>query len=163
KTYVRETRGHPRRHWAAGTGALPLWRPRTSQKTVTAPVKTSTGTGPNWCMREIGRASCRGRGDDRRGAGSRKAADETRVEVSAGTPDSFFASGRRHTSFSRDWSSDVCSSDLKTYVRETRGHPRRHWAAGTGALPLWRPRTSQKTVTAPVKTSTGTGPNWCMR
>src|SRR5690606_39320645 len=24
----------------------------------------------------------------------------------------FFASGRRHTSFSRDWSSDVCSSDL---------------------------------------------------
>src|SRR5690606_39723260 len=25
----------------------------------------------------------------------------------------FFASRRRHTSFSRDWSSDVCSSDLK--------------------------------------------------
>src|SRR5690606_39779474 len=25
----------------------------------------------------------------------------------------FFSSGRRHTSFSRDWSSDVCSSDLK--------------------------------------------------
>src|SRR5690606_39399130 len=24
----------------------------------------------------------------------------------------FFASRRRHTSFSRDWSSDVCSSDL---------------------------------------------------
>src|SRR5690606_39730844 len=24
----------------------------------------------------------------------------------------FFSSGRRHTSFSRDWSSDVCSSDL---------------------------------------------------
>src|SRR5215475_15716149 len=25
----------------------------------------------------------------------------------------FFASRRRHTSFSRDWSSDVCSSDLR--------------------------------------------------
>src|SRR5690606_23995308 len=25
----------------------------------------------------------------------------------------FFSSRRRHTSFSRDWSSDVCSSDLK--------------------------------------------------
>src|SRR5690606_40228616 len=26
----------------------------------------------------------------------------------------FFSSRRRHTSFSRDWSSDVCSSDLRT-------------------------------------------------
>src|SRR5690606_40113663 len=26
----------------------------------------------------------------------------------------FFSSRRRHTSFSRDWSSDVCSSDLST-------------------------------------------------
>src|SRR5690606_40725316 len=26
----------------------------------------------------------------------------------------FFSSRRRHTSFSRDWSSDVCSSDLTT-------------------------------------------------
>src|SRR5690606_40334702 len=25
----------------------------------------------------------------------------------------FFSSGRRHTRFSRDWSSDVCSSDLQ--------------------------------------------------
>src|SRR5690606_39369436 len=29
----------------------------------------------------------------------------------------FFSSRRRHTRFSRDWSSDVCSSDL-TYFRE---------------------------------------------
>src|SRR6266700_3654715 len=29
----------------------------------------------------------------------------------------FFSSRRRHTSFSRDWSSDVCSSDL---LREAR-------------------------------------------
>src|SRR5690606_40866466 len=30
----------------------------------------------------------------------------------------FFSSRRRHTRFSRDWSSDVCSSDLlKTFLR----------------------------------------------
>src|SRR5690606_12278250 len=40
--------------------------------------------------REIGRASCRERVDDSRASASR----------------------RRHTRFSRDWSSDVCSSDL---------------------------------------------------
>src|SRR5690606_29621607 len=28
----------------------------------------------------------------------------------------FFSSRRRHTSFSRDWSSDVCSSDLKAGI-----------------------------------------------
>src|SRR5690606_39487262 len=28
-----------------------------------------------------------------------------------------FSSRRRHTRFSRDWSSDVCSSDLKDYSR----------------------------------------------
>src|SRR5690606_40967954 len=28
----------------------------------------------------------------------------------------FFSSRRRHTSFSRDWSSDVCSSDLTKFV-----------------------------------------------
>src|SRR5690606_40990732 len=28
-----------------------------------------------------------------------------------------FSSRRRHTRFSRDWSSDVCSSDLATYRR----------------------------------------------
>src|SRR5690606_39768669 len=27
----------------------------------------------------------------------------------------FFSSRRRHTSFSRDWSSDVCSSDLRRF------------------------------------------------
>src|SRR5690606_40672398 len=29
----------------------------------------------------------------------------------------FFSSRRRHTSFSRDWSSDVCSSDLRIVFR----------------------------------------------
>src|SRR5690606_40164814 len=33
----------------------------------------------------------------------------------------FFSSRRRHTRFSRDWSSDVCSSDLKVVVIGTRG------------------------------------------
>src|SRR5207302_4670369 len=30
-----------------------------------------------------------------------------------------FSSRRRHTRFSRDWSSDVCSSDLKTSIGNT--------------------------------------------
>src|SRR5690606_40303540 len=39
----------------------------------------------------------------------------------------FFSSRRRHTRFSRDWSSDVCSSDLFKrggiyYVRDRRGN-----------------------------------------
>src|SRR5690606_40379877 len=37
----------------------------------------------------------------------------------------FFSSRRRHTRFSRDWSSDVCSSDLATSARcsTSRGRP----------------------------------------
>src|SRR5205809_6148519 len=38
----------------------------------------------------------------------------------------FFSSRRRHTRCSRDWSSDVCSSDLKevpTMVQSTRTRP----------------------------------------
>src|SRR5690606_40700523 len=34
----------------------------------------------------------------------------------------FFSSRRRHTRFSRDWSSDVCSSDLEIYARRHFGH-----------------------------------------
>src|SRR5690606_39551090 len=33
----------------------------------------------------------------------------------------FFSSRRRHTRFSRDWSSDVCSSDLVEYIRTEPG------------------------------------------
>src|SRR5690606_14285351 len=33
----------------------------------------------------------------------------------------FFSSRRRHTRFSRDWSSDVCSSDLTGYMTEYSG------------------------------------------
>src|SRR5690606_40422410 len=31
----------------------------------------------------------------------------------------FFSSRRRHTRFSRDWSSDVCSSDLDEFFRDS--------------------------------------------
>src|SRR5690606_40557751 len=34
----------------------------------------------------------------------------------------FFSSRRRHTSFSRDWSSDVCSSDLYRARELAQGH-----------------------------------------
>src|SRR5690606_40263655 len=34
----------------------------------------------------------------------------------------FFSSRRRHTRFSRDWSSDVCSSDLVYGPTEARAH-----------------------------------------
>src|SRR6266496_6447556 len=37
----------------------------------------------------------------------------------------FFSSRRRHTRSLRDWSSDVCSSDLEQQVRETRRPPLR--------------------------------------
>src|SRR5690606_39717607 len=40
----------------------------------------------------------------------------------------FFSSRRRHTRFSRDWSSDVCSSDLAGILVERAGH-------GDGKLP----------------------------
>src|SRR5690606_40826888 len=33
----------------------------------------------------------------------------------------FFSSRRRHTRFSRDWSSDVCSSDLRRVGERARG------------------------------------------
>src|SRR5690606_39296543 len=46
----------------------------------------------------------------------------------------FFTSRRRHTRFSRDWSSDVCSSDLKggSFCMRIVGTPgdRMHWHSG---------------------------------
>src|SRR2546421_6162053 len=35
----------------------------------------------------------------------------------------FFSSRRRHTRSDRDWSSDVCSSDLRTHHSQQRVHP----------------------------------------
>src|SRR5947209_19872184 len=57
----------------------------------------------------------------------------------------FFSSRRRHTRYWRDWSSDVCSSDLRRSVRSSSRHPdqlqardadvfdaQRGWADGEG-------------------------------
>src|SRR2546429_7111588 len=37
-------------------------------------------------------------------------------EIKSGCRDFFFSSRRRHTRCSRDWSSDVCSSDLQRWL-----------------------------------------------
>src|SRR5438105_12783379 len=42
----------------------------------------------------------------------------------------FFSSRRRHTRSTRDWSSDVCSSDLRKKVKKTRA---REGQSGSGA------------------------------
>src|SRR5690606_40242514 len=45
----------------------------------------------------------------------------------------FFSSRRRHTRFSRDWSSDVCSSDLRP---ASAGYQTRAGAVALGSLAL---------------------------
>src|SRR2546429_5221080 len=47
----------------------------------------------------------------------------------------FFSSRRRHTRCSRDWSSDVCSSDLKDFVSLARKRPGEinYASGGTGS------------------------------
>src|SRR5690606_12031148 len=50
----------------------------------------------------------------------------------------FFSSRRRHTRFSRDWSSDVCSSDLPEVMRGLRN----------GTLHLLQTKSGQHTATA---------------
>src|SRR5690606_13723076 len=50
----------------------------------------------------------------------------------------FFSSRRRHTRFSRDWSSDVCSSDLAKWLAETETE-RGHAGAAIGFLVTQRP------------------------
>src|SRR5690606_11008076 len=46
----------------------------------------------------------------------------------------FFSSRRRHTRFSRDWSSDVCSSDLEIIEGETDALLRQHRHGGDGFI-----------------------------
>src|SRR5690606_39728339 len=49
-------------------------------------------------------------------------------------PDVLYSSRRRHTSFSRDWSSDVCSSDLQiTIIYEAHTQLRRVYLSGPHA------------------------------
>src|SRR6266511_2615072 len=62
----------------------------------------------------------------------------------------FFSSRRRHTRFSRDWSSDVCSSDLTLSIRGVRRVAMHEpltnlrpvifvqYAAGTPRTEVWR-------------------------
>src|SRR5206468_4477826 len=73
----------------------------------------------------------------------------------------FFSSRRRHTSSDRDWSSDVCSSDL--FVKETREQgatpiicsltPRKNW---TGDGHFRRDNAKHAAWAAEVAKSTGT-------
>src|SRR5258707_12831422 len=51
----------------------------------------------------------------------------------------FFSSRRRHTRYWRDWSSDVCSSDLNaTSLQLTTGMTLEVWVFPTGSLAGWR-------------------------
>src|SRR5690606_29795735 len=79
-------------------------------------------------MTENGRASCRERAETCACAGparARRAAIAPRAwrEGGGGRVCFFFASRGRHTRFSRDWSSDVCSSDLEVRTFNPSGLP----------------------------------------
>src|SRR5690606_40490917 len=64
----------------------------------------------------------------------------------------FFSSRRRHTRFSRDWSSDVCSSDLHTNIGAAF-----RAAAGLGAdAVLVSPRCADPLYRRSVRVSMGT-------
>src|SRR3712207_9493202 len=48
----------------------------------------------------------------------------------------FFSSRRRHTRYWRDWSSDVCSSDLKRLIVDfAASGRRREWSGSSGGTP----------------------------
>src|SRR5690606_40524005 len=73
----------------------------------------------------------------------------------------FFSSRRRHTRFSRDWSSDVCSSDLNPSVERAgqsalaRRQTPRVFAQGSRASALVI--AGGESGAAPERTSAGTG------
>src|SRR5439155_7803685 len=67
----------------------------------------------------------------------------------------FFSSRRRHTRWPRDWSSDVCSSDLIEKVRSppgggrpesTRAHHQEPPRATNGMRGHWRSRSEERRV-----------------
>src|SRR5690606_40854720 len=60
----------------------------------------------------------------------------------AARPVFFLTSRRRHTRFSRDWSSDVCSSDLPSPPSATHGDNR----PDQGPVPMPVPRTRSATT-----------------
>src|SRR5690606_5722707 len=63
----------------------------------------------------------------------------------------FFSSRRRHTRFSRDWSSDVCSSDLK-YRRKGR-RTKKNAPQGAHSLQIGEFRALRKPKVAVVETA----------
>src|SRR5215203_992724 len=56
----------------------------------------------------------------------------------------FFSSRRRHTRYWRDWSSDVCSSDLSTHASSCPG-PLRQCRAGQMMM-AWSERSEERRV-----------------
>src|SRR5256884_6754201 len=58
----------------------------------------------------------------------------------------FFSSRRRHTRCSRDWSSDVCSSDLRFSLSEPVGDGKRHVSRFLNPYPAPRHVEKQKTL-----------------
>src|ERR1035437_10867918 len=54
--------------------------------------------------------------------------------ISLGLMFFFFSSRRRHTRYGRDWSSDVCSSDLHQLVRTGRRLPAGGTRGGSGRV-----------------------------
>src|SRR5687768_17623419 len=68
----------------------------------------------------------------------------------------FFSSRRRHTRCSRDWSSDVCSSDLELEIRERPERrelepPEPHAPSSVGSLPR-RDKTKRSTSSSRLRT-----------
>src|SRR5690606_40295187 len=67
----------------------------------------------------------------------------------------FFSSRRRHTRFSRDWSSDVCSSDLHLVARGVPGADAGLQAADAG-LPARAPAPSPAPLAPQAPPGSGT-------
>src|SRR5690606_39649924 len=69
----------------------------------------------------------------------------------------FFSSRRRHTRFSRDWSSDVCSSDLGGECPE---HPVGCGGCAASLLPrplIYLPLSQEKPPLSPLRPTRGDG------
>src|SRR5690606_39338688 len=66
----------------------------------------------------------------------------------------FFSSRRRHTRFSRDWSSDVCSSDLTRTMIVGLGQNAGPWTASTTTTTL---TSTSQTFTYEFNISYGNG------